>query len=73
MGHIFNLKSKYNLTIDIDKQIIMDGVDSRTQSSSFMSIDIKLLNENNKELQLTTQQKNDIIAVLANIRSIDGN
>jgi hypothetical protein len=72
MSHILNLKSKYNLVINIDKQIIMDGIDSQTQSSSFISADIKLFDAQNNEMSLTSQQKDDIIVMLLKIRSING-
>ena len=29
MGHTFNLKSKYNIEIEVDKQLIFDGPDPK--------------------------------------------
>jgi hypothetical protein len=72
MSHILNLKSTYNLVINVDKQIIMDGIDPQTQSSSFISADIKLFDAENNEMPLTSQQKDDIIVVILKIRSING-
>lgn len=73
MGHILNLKSKYNLTIDIDKELIFDGPDPQRPWFSSTSIDVKLVDEENKEIPLEQHQKDDIIAMLLKIRSINGN
>jgi hypothetical protein len=73
MGHILNLKSKYNLTIDIDKELIFDGPDPQRPWFSSTSIDVKLVDEENKEINLEQKQKDDIIAMLLKIRSINGN
>lgn len=72
MGHILNLKSKYNLTIDIDKELIFDGPDPQRPWFSSTSIDVKLVDEENKEIPLEQHQKDDIIAMLLKIRSING-
>ena len=71
MSHIFNLKSKYSLIIDIDKQLIFDGLDQR-ESISLTSIDIKIVDEENKEITLNKDEKDTIIAVISKIRSING-
>jgi hypothetical protein len=71
VSHIFNLKSKYSLIIDIDKQLIFDGLDQR-ESISLTSIDIKIVDEENKEITLNKDEKDTIIAVISKIRSING-
>jgi hypothetical protein len=52
MSHIFELKSKYRLMIDIDKQLIFDGPDPKRSWFSSISMDIKLVDEENKEMYL---------------------
>jgi len=73
MGHILDLKSKYNLIIDIDKQMIFDGPDPQRPWFSSFTMDIKLTDEANKEIILNQTQKDEIIAVLSKIGSINGN
>jgi len=70
MGHILN--SKYNLVIDIDKQLIFDGPDPQRPWFSSVSMDVKLVDEENKEIPLNQQQKDEIIFVLSKISSING-
>jgi hypothetical protein len=70
MGHILNLKSKYNLAINIDKELIFDGPDPERPWFSSTSIDVKLVDEENKEIPLEQQQKNEIIVILSKIESI---
>jgi hypothetical protein len=72
MGHTFNLKSKYNLFIDVDKQLIFDGPDPQRAWFSSISMDIKLVDEENKEIALNQQQKDEMIFVLSKISSING-
>ena len=72
MSHILNLKSKYSLIIDINKQLVFDGSDTKAKPSSFISADIKLFDAANNEMPLTSQQKDDIIVMLLKIRSING-
>ena len=59
--------------IDIDKQLIFDGPDPKRSWFSSISMDIKLVDEENKEITLNQQQKNEIIFVLSKIESINGN
>jgi hypothetical protein len=73
MGHIFELKSKYSLTIDVNKQLIFDGLDPQRPWFSSNSIDVKLIDEENKEIPLDQQQKDEIIVLLSKIGSINGN
>lgn len=73
MGHIFELKSKYSLIINVDKQLIFDGPDPERPWFSSTSIDVKLVDEENKEILLTQEEKDKIIAVLSKIGSINGN
>jgi hypothetical protein len=70
MGHILN--SKYNLVIDIDKQLIFDGPDPQRPWFSSVSMDVKLVDGENKEIPLNQQQKDEIIFVLSKISSING-
>ena len=72
MGHIFELKSKYSLTIDVNKQLIFDGPDPQRPWFSSTSIDVKLFDEENEEIPLDQQQKDDIMVVLSKIRKING-
>lgn len=69
MGHTFNLKSKYIMTIEVDKQLISDGVDHQKEPSLFVSMGIKLFDEKNKEMLLTQEEKDEIIVALSKIRS----
>jgi hypothetical protein len=69
MSHIFNLKSKYNIEIVVDKQLVSDGVDYQKEPSLFVSMGIKLFDEKNKEMLLTQEEKDEIIVVLSKIRS----
>ena len=73
MSHTLNLRSKYSLIIDTDTQLIFDGPDLDLQRSQFSStsIDIKLVDEKNKEILLDQHQKDEIIAVLSKIFSIN--
>jgi len=73
MGHTFNLKSKYNIEIEVDKQLIFDGPDPQRAWFSSLSMNIKLLDEENKEIPLNQQQKDEIIFVLSKIGSINEN
>jgi hypothetical protein len=70
MGHILN--SKYNLVVDIDKQLIFDGPDPQRPWFSSVSMDVKLVDGENKEIPLNQQQKDEIIFVLSKISSING-
>jgi hypothetical protein len=72
MGHILDLKSKYNLIINIDKQMIFDGPDPQRPWFSSTSIDVELVDEENIMIPLSQQQKDEIIAVLSKIGSING-
>lgn len=72
MGHILNLKSKYNIEIEVDKQLIFDGPDPQRAWFSSTSIDVKLINQENKEIALGQQQKDEIIVVLSKIGKING-
>ena len=72
MGHALDLKSKYSLTIDVNKQLIFDGPDPQRPWFSSNSIDVKLIDEENKEIPLDQQQKDEIIALLSKIGSING-
>jgi hypothetical protein len=67
MSHLFNLKSKYSLIIDIDKQLIFDGPDPERPWFSSVSMDVKLVDEENKEITLNQQQKDEIIVLLSKI------
>jgi len=73
MGHTFELKSKYILIIDVEKQLIFDGPDPQRPWFSSTSIDVKLFDEENEEIPLEQQQKDEIIVVLSKIGSINGN
>jgi len=73
MGHILNLKSKYNIEIEVDKQLIFDGPDPQRPWFSSLSTNIKLLDEENKEILLDQQQKDEIIFVISKIGSIKEN
>ena len=66
MSHL-NLKSKYSLIIDIDKQLIFDGPDPERPWFSSVSMDVKLVDEENKEITLSHQQKDEIIVLLSKI------
>jgi hypothetical protein len=72
MGHAFDLRSKYSLIINVDKQLIFDGPDPERPWFSSTSIDVKLVDEENKEILLTQEGKDKIIAVLSKIREING-
>ena len=72
MGHLFDLKSKYSLIIGVDKQLIFDGPDPQRPWFSSVVMDVKLVDEENKEILLDQQQKNEIIVVLSKIGSING-
>jgi len=72
MSHILDLKSKYSLIIDVDKQLIFDGPDPQRAWFSSTSIDVKLVDEENKEIPLDQQQKNELIVALLKIGSING-
>jgi hypothetical protein len=72
MGHTFELKSKYSLVIDVNKQLIFDGPDPQRAWFSSVSMDVKLVDEENKEIPLNQQQKDEIIFVLSKISSING-
>jgi hypothetical protein len=72
MGHIFDSKSKYSLIIDVDKQLIFDGPDPQRPWFSSVVMDVKLVDEENKEIPLGQQQKDEIIIVLSKIREING-
>jgi hypothetical protein len=72
MGHAFDLRSKYSLIIDVNKQLIFDGPDPQRPWFSSTSIDVKLVDEENEEIPLDQQQKDEIIVVLSKIRSING-
>ena len=72
MGHLFDLKSKYSLIIGVDKQLIFDGPDPQRAWFSSTSIDVKLVDEENKEIPLDQQQKNELIVALLKIGSING-
>jgi hypothetical protein len=71
MSHTFDLKSKYSLIIDVDKHLIFDGPDPERPWFSSTSIDVKLVDEENKEILLTQEEKDKIIAVLSKISSIN--
>jgi hypothetical protein len=71
MGHTLNLKLKYSLVIDVDKQLIFDGPDPERPWFSSISMNVKLINEENKEMPLSQQQKDEIIVVLSKIGSIN--
>ena len=73
MGHILDLKSKYLLIINVDKQLIFDGPDPQRPWFSSFSIDVELTDEENTEILLDQQQKDEIIAILSKIGSINGN
>lgn len=73
MGHALDLRSKYSLIIDVDKQLIFDGPDPKRPWFSSTSIDVKLFDEENEEIPLEQQQKDEIIVVLSKIGSINGN
>jgi len=72
MSHILNLKSKYDLIIEVDKQLIFDGPDHERPWFSSTSIDLKLVDQENQEIPLDQQQKDEIIAVVSKIRRING-
>jgi hypothetical protein len=72
MSHILDLKSKYSLIIDVDKQLIFDGPDPQRAWFSSTSIDVKLVDEENKEIPLDQQQKNELIVAHLKIGSING-
>jgi hypothetical protein len=73
MGHILDLKSKYSLVIYVDKQLILDALDPQRLWFYSTSIDVKLVDEENKEIPLEQQQKDKIIVLLSKIGSINGN
>ena len=70
MSHAFDFK--YRLTVDIDKQLVFDGIDLRIKPSVFFSMDIKLVDQENKEILLNKDEKDNIMVVLSKIRSING-
>jgi hypothetical protein len=72
MGNILDLRSKYSLVIDVDKQLIFDGPDPQRAWFSSVSMDVKLVDEENEEIPLNQKQKDEIIVVLSKISSING-
>jgi hypothetical protein len=72
MGHALDLKSKYSLIIDVNKQLIFDGPDPQRPWFSSTSIDVKLVDEENKEIPLDQQQKDEIIVAISKIGTING-
>jgi hypothetical protein len=72
MGHTLELKSKYSLIIDVDKQLIFDGPDPQRPWFYSISMNVTLVDEENKEIPLNQQQKDEIIVVLSKIGSING-
>jgi hypothetical protein len=64
---MLDLKLRYNLIIDVDKELIFDGPDPQRPWFSSTAIDIKLVDEDNKEINLDSCQKNDIKVVLLKI------
>jgi hypothetical protein len=73
MSHILDLKFKYHLIINVDKQLIFDGPDPERPWFSSIAMNIKLVDEENKEIFLDQQQKDEIISTLSKIGSINGN